>query len=456
MRPVLDPAGVALEALGRSGTDRLWVLGDEEVAAALRVLSEVVAGARAQFVSVLAEAKSRGLGAGQGWGAVDWVRAVAPSTPTRDVLDADVVASVVADSARPTGADHRLDEVVDAVAAAASGCPTSRADALSVGKAAQICRFHRGVRGMAEPDGLAGATTTLVSAARGGGGLTETKLAVAIRHAGEVARPDGAVERDAQVRRDHRSLVKGRGPVGMSRYTLVLDEEGSAIVDAAVDALARPRRDEDTGELDTRTPAARRADALLDLVTWAVSAPDGAPRQAKTSLVVTVPLDVLTGNARGAGATMDDGLLTVGAVRRLACDAQVIPVVLGTHGEVLDQGMARRLFDRAQVRHLWLRDRHCTFPGCSKPAAWADAHHLVHWVDDGPTDIDNAALLCRAHHTVVHTYRYGGRLVRDGGRPRIEWDLTPGSYDSALEEFRERRHRLAYRRRLPRSLPATA
>ena len=251
------------------------------------------------------------------------------------------------------------------------------------------------------------------------------------------------------MRRAHRSLVKGPGPVGMWRYTLVLDEEGAAIIDDAVDALATPRRDADTGDLDCRTPAARRADALLDLVSRAVSAPDGVPRQAKTSLVVTISLDALQGRCRGAGVTMDDETLTAGTVRRLACDAQVIPVVLGTDGEILDQGMARRLFDRAQIRHLWLRDRHCTFPGCTKPAAWTDAHHLVHWADDGPTDIDNAALLCRAHHSVVHTHRYGARITHDTGRPRVEWDLTTDSYDTTLAEWRQRT------RPQPRPLPAT-
>ncbi len=292
------------------------------------------------------------------------------------------------------------------------------------------------------------------------------------------------MERDAQLRRDHRSLVKGPGPVGMWRYTLVLDEEAAAVVDAAVDALAKPRRDADTGDLDSRTPAARRADALLDLVSRAVSAPDGVPRQAKTSLVVTIGLDALQGRCRGAGMTMDDEALTAGTVRRLACDAQVIPVVLGAAGEVLDQGMARRLFDRAQIRNLWLRDRHCTFPGCSRPAAWTDAHHLVHWADGGPTDIDNAALLCRAHHSVVHTHRYGARIThgpggtdsgsvsrRGGhggggggghlgdhsgsGRPRVEWDLTLGSYDDTVTEWRARERARSRDRARPRPIPAT-
>ena len=214
--------------------------------------------------------------------------------------------------------------------------------------------------------------------------------------------------------------------------------------------MAKPARDAGTGERDPRTPAARRADALLDLVTRAVGAPQGVPRQARTTLVVTIPLQVLEGRCRGAGTTPTGAVLTAGTVRRLACDAQVVPVVLGTAGEVLDQGRGRRLFDRAQVRHLWLRDRGCTFPGCTRPAGWTDAHHLVHWADGGPTSIDNAALLCRAHHSVVHTHRYGARIsAHPNGPPHVEWDLTPGSYDTTLTEWRQRR------RTRPRHVPAT-
>ncbi|GAA2737207.1 hypothetical protein GCM10009867_23500 [Pedococcus aerophilus] len=465
-RPVVTSASVARQVLAHAAVDRLWTLEDEDVAEALGVLGEVVAAARAQFVAVLAEAKERGLGTGQGWGQVDWVRAVAPSLTTRDVLDSEVVAQVLAATQAPTAPDLRLEAVVDAVSDASSPVPEVRAGALSVTKAAQLCRFHRGIRGLAEPGWLAQSTAGLLGGARGDRGWDEKTLATGLRRTADLARSEGSVERDAQVRREHRSLVKGPGPVGMWRYTLMLDEEGAAVVDAAVDALARPARDTGTGELDVRTPAARRADALLDLVVRAVGAPEGVPRQAKTSLVVTVPLEVLAQRCRGAGMTLQGQDLSVGVVRRLACDAQVVPVVLGTAGEVLDQGMARRLFDRAQIRHLWLRDGGCTFPGCSRPAAWSDAHHLVHWADGGPTDLGNAALLCRAHHTVVHTYRYAGKVRHEpGSKPWVEWDMTIGSYDQALHESRNREHDGAHdstrssrpeqRRSLPGSLPAT-
>jgi hypothetical protein len=259
---------------------------------------------------------------------------------------------------------------------------------------------------------------------------------VAVRYAGDHLRPDRLVEDEAGVRRAMRSLVKGAGPLGMWRYTLLLDEEGAAVVDAAVDALAKPQPDARTGEPDPRTPAARRADALVELVARAVSAPEGVPRQAKTALVLTIGLEVLAGRCRGAALSPAGDLLTAGTARRLACDGEVIPVVLGSQGEILDQGRAVRLFTRGQIRHLWLRDKGCTFPGCSRPAAWTDAHHLIHWVDDGPTDTGNAALLCRAHHTVVHAHGYAGRVVAGPSGPRVEWDLTSGSYHRRFQQWR--------------------
>ena len=244
------------------------------------------------------------------------------------------------------------------------------------------------------------------------------------------------VEHDADARRAHRSLVKGPGPLGLSRYTLLLDEEGAAVLDTAVDALAKPSPDAETGEPDPRTPAARRADALLDLVTRAATSPESGPRQAKTQLVVTTDLATLTRQARRASRTLAGELLTTDTIRRLACDADLIPAVLGSSGEVLDQGTVVRLFTPAQSRHLWLRDGGCTFPGCSRPPQWTDAHHLVHWADGGPTDLGNAALLCRAHHTVVHRHRYAGRVDRTDHGPVVRWDLVPGGYDDRLEALR--------------------
>jgi hypothetical protein len=118
---------------------------------------------------------------------------------------------------------------------------------------------------------------------------------------------------------------------------------------------------------------------------------------------------------------IDGGLvrepLSGAAARRLACDAEVIPVVLGGAGEVLDVGRARRTATPAQRRALRVRDGGCIGPGCERPPAWTKAHHLQHWADGGRTDIDNLCLLCTFHHDQVH--HHGWTITMRNGRPHM-------------------------------------
>ena len=166
-----------------------------------------------------------------------------------------------------------------------------------------------------------------------------------------------------------------------------------------------------------------------------MAAGDEGGKTNKTTLLLTMDWESLRD---GLGAATTLGGLDAGThlapetVRRLCCDASVIPVVLGTGGEVLDWGLAKRFFTEAQTKRLWLRDGGCTYPGCDAPPQWTDAHHLVHWADLGPSDLGNAALLCDRHHTIVHNRRYAGRVVRGALGERVEWDLTRGSYDELL------------------------
>ena len=247
-RPVLAAALVARDVLASSSPERVWALSDEEVSDCVTVLGQLATSVDANLLAVLAEATRRSLGTGDGWGPVDWAQAKAPGLSTRKLVDLNTVAGV-AD-------EPRMADVVEAVA---QGAGAEQSDALPVEKAAQIVRFHQGVRGMADPNELESGTAILLDSARGHGGLSEKQLATALRHAADVMRPDRLVEHDADVRRAHRSLVKSPGPMGMNRYTMMLDEEGAAVLDAALDVLAKPKPDQDKGEHDARTPAARRA-----------------------------------------------------------------------------------------------------------------------------------------------------------------------------------------------------
>lgn len=109
--------------------------------------------------------------------------------------------------------------------------------------------------------------------------------------------------------------------------------------------------------------------------------------------------------------------LSVSAVRRLACDAEVIPFVLGSESQVLDVGRAQRFVTPAIWHALVARDQHCAFPGCRRLPQACDAHHVVHWADGGRTSLDNLVLVCRRHHTAVHHTAWTLAIDPANGRP---------------------------------------
>ena len=143
------------------------------------------------------------------------------------------------------------------------------------------------------------------------------------------------------------------------------------MLEAALGPLSAPQPTD--GERDLRPSDQRRGEALVALVKRAVASAETTPKSTKSQLFVTVDLETLRNGLRGAGETLagsDPGmLLAPETVRRLACDATIIPTVLGVAGAVVDLGMDERLFTAAQAKRLWLRDGHCTYPGCDMPAS---------------------------------------------------------------------------------------
>lgn len=154
---------------------------------------------------------------------------------------------------------------------------------------------------------------------------------------------------------------------------------------------------------DPREGATRLWDALLEACRR-LQATDSLPHAHGTAARITVVIDHddLRDQVDDAGLLGSGERLSAAAVRRLACDAEIIPGVLGSDGQVLDVGRLQRLVTTAIWLALVLRDRHCTFPGCDRQPIACDAHHIVHWADGGPTSLDNLVLLCRRHHTLTH------------------------------------------------------
>ena len=124
----------------------------------------------------------------------------------------------------------------------------------------------------------------------------------------------------------------------------------------------------------------------------------------------------------GSGLAAFSGPIPAEDVRQLACDAELIPAVLGEQGQVLDLGRAARLFPPHIRKALLARDLGCAFPGCTVPGPWTEAHHITFWENGGSTGVGNGALLCSFHHHLIHQGNW--TVSMDSGIP---W-FTPPPY----------------------------
>jgi hypothetical protein len=122
-----------------------------------------------------------------------------------------------------------------------------------------------------------------------------------------------------------------------------------------------------------------------------------------------------------ASARLDAEVATsAGQARRLACNAGIVPAVLGGDSEVLDLGRKKRLHTPAQRRALSVRYDSCAAEGCDRPFAWCEIHHPHAWSKGGHTSLDNAIPLCGHHHRRAHDERYSMRILPTG-EARYRW-----------------------------------
>jgi hypothetical protein len=123
------------------------------------------------------------------------------------------------------------------------------------------------------------------------------------------------------------------------------------------------------------------------------------------AVVVTMTLETLLGGLKAA--QLDTGtMISPGLARKLACEAGVIPVVLGGRSQPLDVGRKRRFHTKAQRIAMAVRDKGCAAEGCERPGSWCHAHHLTPWAQGGGTSLKDGVLLCPRHHTLAHHQDY--------------------------------------------------
>ncbi|MGO4147928.1 HNH endonuclease signature motif containing protein, partial [Paenarthrobacter sp. YAF11_1] len=109
-----------------------------------------------------------------------------------------------------------------------------------------------------------------------------------------------------------------------------------------------------------------------------------------------------TGMGTGTGTATFTGPMHPNTIRKIACDAEIIPVLLGSDSRVLGIGRTTRIFPPHIRKAITARDQGCAFPDCTMPAPWCEAHHITYWSHGGTTSTENGTLLCSHHHHLIH------------------------------------------------------
>jgi hypothetical protein len=219
---------------------------------------------------------------------------------------------------------------------------------------------------------------------------------------------------------DRRHLTWHWDDDGSLRVSARLPADQGALLIKAVEAAKQTlgSHEDPATTYEANPGAARNVDALVELARSSLSSHDAHRGSANPcEVVVHVDADSLASEQVRSCSEIEDGPgLAPETVRRLGCDAAIVPV-LERGGETLSVGRRRRLVTPGLRRALRRRDRGCRFPGCTHQR-FLHAHHIRHWAHGGGTDLDNLVHLCSYHHRLVHE---GGFTVErgDGGRLRF-------------------------------------
>lgn len=221
-------------------------------------------------------------------------------------------------------------------------------------------------------------------------------------------------ERNASKHLSVAFLARPGGVDGVTEIRIRTTNEIAARLRTHLESLAAPRHLACVGAgitVENRRPYTQRLGEAFNTLIETLD-PKRLPIHGglSTTVMVTIPLADLRKDlaaASVAGSSEGELRISAGQARRLACNAMIIPAVLGGKSEILDLGRAKRLFTPAQRKAMALRDKQCRADGCTMPAAWCEAHHFASpWSHKGLTNLKDGKLLCPWHHRRAHDHRY--------------------------------------------------
>ncbi len=256
-------------------------------------------------------------------------------------------------------------------------------------------------------------------------GHDEFKKTVAARE--DQRRADDGMSR-AERQRARRSAKVFDGTGGMVVLHAELDQVSGDRVKVALGAMNAKMLGDDIAFDPIRTFEQRNADALVALITQqpaesaepAAGGLDCGIRPQKTVLVVSGDYEAIESRLKNAGL-IDGTPIDLDEIRRIACEAEIVPMIFGADGQPLYVGRAQRAVTKAQKLALYKRDGGCV--GCGLRPQVCDAHHILPWDQNGLTDITNLVLLCPRCHKKVH--KHGHTIQNDTETSRYHLQPPP-------------------------------
>jgi Domain of unknown function (DUF222)/HNH endonuclease len=206
------------------------------------------------------------------------------------------------------------------------------------------------------------------------------------------------------------ALYLSRTLAGRWRLDANLGPETGELLSTALRLAHTPEADGET----LRSPAIRRADALGDICRFFLDHQQnhrGGRHRPHLNLVLDI--ERFRALSRGGATTVEGTGLDRATVERLLCDAALHRVVTQGRSSILDYGSSTRTIPAPLFNALVIRDQRCRFPGCDRPAAWCEGHHVRPWLRGGPTQISNLVLLCSRHHHLLHHPHWHAKLLPD-------------------------------------------
>ena len=195
-------------------------------------------------------------------------------------------------------------------------------------------------------------------------------------------------------------------------------------------------------ELDRRSRAQKLLNGLVGacgvaMTTGELPSNGGLRPQLTVTIGYQELFEQLTGpgTSTGTGTATFAGPIHPNTIRKIACDADILPVLLGNDSRVLDIGRTTRIFPPHIRKAIVARDGGCAFPDCTIPAPWCEAHHITYWSQGGTTGTDNGTLLCSHHHHLIHKEQW--RIDMTTGVP---WFVPPPHIDPRQSPRRNHHH----------------